>query len=146
MFVSQLRVVALGGFLLAGLVATGSAAPVPPERLKAEKELAVVAEKLHGSWGGGPCVGVITFRANRTYEWTGIGPAGERDEGGWGLIGDPAKPTLVMKCKTSDDPKRAGKTTEWKFAWLNEENVALVNTDKAALTSFARVKKESPAP
>jgi hypothetical protein len=130
--------------LVAIFAATGSAAPVPAERLKAEKELAVVATKLHGTWLGEPCEGDITFHANRTYEWTGIGPGGERHAGAWTLIGDPAKPTLVMKCMKSDDPDRTGKTTELKFARLDEASFAFELPDEEKPHRWA--KMESPTP
>jgi len=84
------------GLLVALVAVSGSTAPVPADRAKAEKELAAVAAKLHGSWRGGACEGTITFCENRTYSWTGIGPGGDCHEGTWTLRGDPTQPTLVI--------------------------------------------------
>jgi len=130
------------GLLLVALAGGGISAPVPLERAKAEKELAALAEKLHGSWRGGACEGMITFRADRTYEWTGIGPGGDRDNGVWSLRGDPAKPTLVMECKKSDDADRQGKTTERTVVRVSGEEFEFRHADATAARVFERVKPE----
>jgi hypothetical protein len=130
------------GLLLVAFAAGGSSAPVPIERAKAEKELAALAEKLTGSWRGGDCVGTITFRADRTYEWTGIGPGGDRDSGAWSLRGDPAEPVLVMECKKSDAEDRRGKTTERTVVRVDAEEFEFKHADGTAARVFDRVKPE----
>jgi hypothetical protein len=95
--------IVVAGVLVALLAPGGTSAPVPADRAKAEKELAAVAAKLHGAWMGGPCEGIITFREDHTYAWTGIGPGGDQHEGKWSLRGDPTQPTLVMECRKSFD-------------------------------------------
>lgn len=117
--------IALTAVLLAVLATGATSAPVPADRAKADKEFAAVAAKVLGSWDGGPCEGAITFRADRTYEWTGRGPDNESDTGVWTLRGDPAEPTLVMECKKSDSPARAAKTTEVKVASVDDERLLL---------------------
>ena len=131
----------VAGLLIAVLAAGGTSAPVPVERVKAEKDLVAVAEKLHGSWIGGPCGGTITFRADRTYEWTGIGPGGDRDSGAWSLRGDPAKPILVMECKKSDAKEREGKTTERKVVRVDGEEFEFKYADEAPSHVFERQPK-----
>lgn len=130
------------GLLLVALAVGGSSAPVPVDRAKDEKALAALAEKLHGSWRGGACEGTITFRADRTYEWTGIGPGGDRDSGAWSLRGDPAKPTLVMECKKSDDPDHQGKTTERTVVRVSGEEFEFKDADATASRVFNWVKPE----
>jgi hypothetical protein len=138
---TNVRTVA-AGLLVAVLAGGGNSAPVPVERAKAEKELAALAEKLHGSWDGGPCEGTITFRADRTYEWTGIGPGGDRDSGAWSLRGDPAEPVLVMECKKSDAEDRRGKTTERTVVRVDGEEFEFKHADGTAAGVFDRVKPE----
>ena len=128
--VSLVAVVALGA----------SAAPVPAERAKAEKELTAVATKLHGSWRGVACEGEITFHENRTYEWTGIGPGGDRHEGVWTLRGDPARPTLVMECKKADDPERKGKTTELKVVGVDDDQFEFKYSDTTKSRTFEKTR------
>jgi hypothetical protein len=141
----------VAGLLIAS-VASGTiapitlAAPVPAASAKAEKELAAVAAKLHGSWRGGACEGEITFRENRTYEWTGIGPGGERHEGTWTLRGDPARPALVMECKKADDPEREGKTTELKIVGVDDDQFEFKYSDTTKSRTFERAKKKSSEP
>lgn len=127
------------GVLVAVFAPVGASAPVPADRAKVEKELAAVATKLHGSWQGGPCEGEVTFRADRTYEWTGIGPGGNRHEGTWTLRGDPARPTLVMACKKADELALEGKTTELAVVRVGEE-FEFKRPDAAKPQTFERTK------
>ena len=133
----------LAGLLVALFAAAGSGAPVPAERLKAEKELAALSAKLHGAWRGGACEGRLTFRADGTYEWSGRGPGGDTDTGTWALRGDAPAPTLVLKCKTSDDPERAGTTAELKSVQVDDAGFAFKYTESSAPRLFERPKKES---
>jgi hypothetical protein len=144
-FVTPLRTAA-AGLLLAALAPGGASAPVPADRAKAEKELAAVAAKLHGSWAGPPCEGRLTFHANRTYEWTDRGPAGKRDKGVWTLGGDPAQPTLVLECKSSAEPDLVGKAAEVKLVRLDEETLAFKEPGAKKPKTFERAEKDSPAP
>jgi hypothetical protein len=114
MFVSAR--VAPTGLLVAALAAAGSAAPVPADRVKAEKERVALEAKLHGLWGAGPCEGQLTFRPDGTYDWKFRGPDGVTDSGTWMVRPDPAAPALVLACQKSDESDRAGKTVELKLA------------------------------
>ena len=136
MFVNA-RVV-LAGLLVALVAAAGSGAPVPAERLKAEKELAAVAAKLHGEWVGGPCEGRLTFRPDGTYEWSGRGPGGDTDTGTWVLRGDTKAPVLVLKCKTSDDEEREGTTAELKLLQVDDAAFAFKFPERAERSRFER--------
>jgi hypothetical protein len=140
MFLNALRVVA-AGLLVAGFAPGGPAAPVPADRVKADKELATLSAKLHGAWlGDEGCVGRLTLRPDGTYEWRFRGPGGETDTGTWLLRGDPAQPTLALACKTSDDPDREGKTAEAKLAKLAERNFELKYANSSQPQRFSRAK------
>ena len=134
------------GVLVAVIALGACAAPVPADRAKTEKELAAVAMKLHGLWRGVACEGEITFRADRTYEWTGIGPGGERHEGVWTLRGEGSRPTLVLTCKKADDPERKGKSTELKVVGVDDDQFEFRHSDTKTSRTFERAKKESSEP
>ncbi len=132
----------VAGVLLVVFTAGGRSAPVPAERLKAEKQLAAAATKLTGVWRGGPCEGTIALRADRTYSWTGIGPGGEAHAGTWSLRGDPATPTLALTCKEADAPDLEGTTVEAKFARIGDDEFELKETEAERPKTFRRVKDE----
>jgi len=134
--VNLLRV-AFAGTLVA---ATVSAAPVPAERAKAEKELAAVAAKLHGSWRGGPCVGCLTFRANGTFEWTGIGPGGDSKTGNWFVRGEALAPILILKCVAADDEEEKGKATEYKLVQMDAASFAFKYPEREKPQVFERAE------
>jgi len=141
--------IARAGVLFALAVGAGagaSGAPVPAERIKAEKELAALATKLHGVWIGGPCEGRFTFRADGTYEWTHRGPGGDTDAGTWAIRGDAQKPVLVLKCKTSDDSDREGTTAEMKLDRLDEMGFTFKSPESSAPMRFSRGTKELHGP
>lgn len=132
------------GVLAALVVMNTTAAPVPADRVKAEKEMATVVAKLHGSWQGGPCEGRMTFRRDRTYEWSGRGPGGESDKGVWILRGDATQPTLVMECKESDNPDRAGKSLEVSLIRVDDENLVLKYANEEQPRTYPRYVKGLP--
>lgn len=134
------------GVLVAVFAPVGSTAPVPAASAKAEKERAAVAAKLHGTWRGGPCEGEITFRPDRTYSWTGIGPGGECHEGVWALRGDPARPTIVMEYKKADAEECEGKTLELQLVRVGDTEFQFGCPRTSNPKTFERVKKTSPAP
>lgn len=111
------RAVALVAGLALAAGHPGTAAPVPAERvraeqaerdvrLKTEKELAVVAARLAGSWECLPCKGRLTLNPGGTYEWVDIADQGDlRHRGTWRLGGSADAPTLLMTCITARFPK-----------------------------------------
>jgi RNA polymerase sigma factor (sigma-70 family) len=105
------------------------------------KDLAVLERKLHGAWSGqGPCDGDLTLRADGTYERRRHGPGGNNSAGTWDVRWDALPPTLVLACKTSDDPAYAGKTVAVKLIQLDDKTLAF--TYPGSTTSrFARVKQ-----
>ena len=130
---------------VAVFAASGIAAPVPAERVKAEKELAAFATKLHGTWEGNRgCQGRLILQADGTYEWKFRGPGGDTDTGVWEMRGDTQSPTLSLKCKTSDDPERKGKTVDVKVVRMTEMSLAFKSPESAPL-EFTRAMK-SPKP
>jgi len=142
--VTALRCV-LAGSLLAALLtngATGSAAPVPADRARAEKELQALKAKLCGSWRGGPCEGCLTLRADGTYSWTEIGPGGDQHFGAWGLKGDPAQPTLVLKCAEADDKELEGKVIELKLLRVADAGIEFKEPGAEKPKNFSRVKTD----
>jgi hypothetical protein len=126
-----------------GLCAATAAAP--DRAAKAGPELAGLEQKLHGAWAGeGPCDGGLTVRADGTYERTHQGPAGTNSAGTWKVRWDALPPTLVLTCKTSDDPADEGKVTEVKLVQLDNDTLAYTHPDgprPAKPTRFARPKK-----
>jgi hypothetical protein len=140
MLVNTLRITLIG-LLGVACTVTGLAAPVPAERAKAEQELAGLAAKLHGTWqGDAGCQGRITFRPDGTYEWRGRGPCGEIDNGTWGMRWSELSPTLILKCKTSVNPARAGTTVEGKLVQLDDAAIAFAESAAAEPLRFSRKK------
>jgi len=110
-----------------GLVGTASAwsAEKPADAITALEKL------LHGEWDGlGPCDGEITFRADGTYQWRYVGPAGDTRAGTWDVRWDALPPTLVLSRKTSGDPPTVVKTFEVKLVELNKEALVFGHSDK----------------
>jgi hypothetical protein len=137
---------AAAGMLVALLAATALAAPVPAERVKAEKELAAFATKLHGTWDGNRgCQGRLILQADGTYEWKFRGPGGDTDTGVWEMRGDPQSPTLSLKCKTSDDPTREGKTVDMKNVRVSEPQLVFKSPEATGSLAFTRAM-EPPKP
>jgi len=135
------------GALVAMLAASGIAAPVPAERVKAAKELAALAAKFEGEWrGDAGCQGTLILQANGTYEWKFRGPGGDTDTGVWELRGDTQSPTLSLKCKTSDDPERKGKTVDVKVVRMTEGALAFQYPEATEPMTFTRDMKQPRQP
>jgi hypothetical protein len=130
----------LAGILAALAVMNASAAPVPADCARVEKELAAAAAKLRGTWVGGPCEGSISFRADGTYEWTGRGPVADGETGVWVLRGDPTRPTLVMLCKEADNPDREGKTLEVSLVRIGDKELVFKYADEEQPKTYPRRK------
>ena len=126
--------------LTLGLLAVG---PAWAEDKPGETPTAL-EQKLHGAWiGGGPCDGRITFQADGTYERRLHGPAGNNSSGAWKVRWDALPPTLVLTCKTSDDPAYAGKTLEVKLLQLDDADLVFQYQGQTP-SRFTRNKKADP--
>ncbi len=101
--------------------------------------LVALERLLRGDWDGcGPCDGEITFRADGTYQWRYVGPAGDSRAGTWDVRWDALPPTLVLTCKTSEKG-RVGKPFEVKLVELNKETLVFGYGGKTQ-TRFERPK------
>ena len=80
------------------------------------------------------------MQADGTYEWKGRGPGGDTDRGVWVVRGEPQSPTLSLKCKTSDDPEREGKTVDVKIVRVTEGSLAFKSPESTPL-EFTRAMK-----
>jgi hypothetical protein len=138
---------AAGGFAPGPGVPEGNparAVPAPPA--KAEGGPAALERKLHGAWEGqGPCVGGITFRADKTYERTLHGPGRNNSAGAWEVRWDALPPTLLLTCKTSDDPLYVRKEG-WKLTRLDDEALTLTHPGGRTTMRFSRRKKADEKP
>jgi hypothetical protein len=100
-------------------VLTSTPAPVVPATQPAGQgktgELAVLEQKLLGSWQGGPCEGNYTFHPDGTFELRRFTPGNNTLTGTWSLRWDALPPTLVVTCKTSDFKKNDPTRPEWEY-------------------------------
>ena len=83
-------------------------------------------KKLHGAWeaDGLDCVGDLTLRADGTFERQHYSPGNNKLTGTWEVRWNALPPTLVLTCKTSNDPDFVGKTSEVKLTQLDDETLA----------------------
>jgi hypothetical protein len=106
-----------------------------------KKELAALEQKMVGVWKGRiGCDGRLVFRADRTYELTGHGPAGDDSAGTWKVAWDALPATLVLTCKTSEIADEIGKATEVKLIKLDDKRLAFKYANKY-VGHYTRVKK-----
>jgi hypothetical protein len=97
------------------LIASAQAADNP-------QDAAVALErKLHGAWKGGPCDGEFTLQPDGTFERRHFSPGNYTVTGTWKVRWDALPPTLVLSCRTSDDPDAVGKTSEVKLIQLDDK-------------------------
>ena len=107
---------------------------------KPENGPSALEKKLHGAWKGeSSCLGDLTLRADGTYEKTRCGPGNNTFAGTWKVRWDALPPTLVMTCKTSDDPKAVGTKTEEELTKLDDK--ALVVASSGYTWRYSRMKK-----
>ena len=82
---------------------------------------AALERKLHGAWKGGPCDGEFTLKADETFERSHFSPGNYYVTGTWKVRWDAIPPTLVLSCRTSDDPDAVGKVSEVKLIQLDDK-------------------------
>jgi hypothetical protein len=82
--------------------------------------------KLHGEWKGGPCEGDWTFAPDGTYKVQHDSPGNNKLTGAWEVWWNALPPTLVLTCKTSDDPDhiKVGGKAEVKLIQLDDDALA----------------------
>jgi hypothetical protein len=95
---------------------------------KPQEPSVALEKKLHGAWEADDmdCVGDLTLRADGTFERQHYSPGNNKLAGTWEMRWDALPPTLVLTCKTSDEPDRfsVGKTSEVKVIQLDNEYLA----------------------
>jgi hypothetical protein len=88
------------------------------------RDLEALELRLRGLWAGRACAGNFIFRADGTYERQHYGPGGTNSAGTWQMPWDALRPTLIMTCKTSGDPRDVGRALEVRLVEVSD--VALV--------------------
>lgn len=97
------------------LVSCGPQASTQPATLTS------LQSKLHGDWkGDGPCQGQIVFRTDGAYARTHYSPGDNECSGSWRVTSEALPPTLLLSCKTSNNPDLRGKTEELKLLRLDD--------------------------
>jgi inhibitor of cysteine peptidase len=104
---------------------------------------AALERKLHGEWIGGPCIGELTLGADGSFKRRNYSPGGHDLTGTWELQWNAIPPTLVLTCKTSDNPDYVGKTSKFKLIQLDDGALAYqyAGTEDKNVYRFTRVKK-----
>lgn len=122
---------------VACLAAVAPAAETPANRQDLQ-------EVLHGVWRGGPCMGLITFSADGTFERRHYSPGNNEIRGTWALRWDALPPTLVMTCKESNDPSSfpAGKVWELKVVRLDAHIFEYAFSDEGSSTYKRTTERE----
>ena len=79
--------------------------------------------KLHGVWYGPACGGDWTFGADGRFEVRHYSPGNKEFAGTWKVRWNALPPTLVLTCKTSDDPAylKIDEASEVKLVELNDD-------------------------
>ena len=85
---------------------------------------AALETKLHGDWKGGPCDGEFRLKPDGTFERRHFSPGNYNATGTWKVRWDALPPTLVLSCRTSDDPDAVGKISEVKLIQLDDKVLA----------------------
>ena len=114
-------------------------------RVAAEKpasDPAALERQLYGTWTGtGPCDGGLTIRPDGTYERKLHGFGGNNSDGTWEVRWDSLPPTLVLICKTSDDPVYVGKQ-DVKLIQLDDQYLAFkYPSGQTTPVRYSRAKK-----
>ena len=111
---------------------------------KPDKNLSALEQKMIGEWmGRGGCDGRLMFRADGTYKLTEYGPAAADTGGIWKVRWDALPPTLVLTCKTSENPEEVGKILEVKLIKLDDKSLAIkyANQNGSPSGHYTHVKK-----
>jgi hypothetical protein len=128
----------LSGTALALLAAVAVAAPVTIDR---PPKGPAVEQKLHGEWKGqGPCDGSLGIGPDGTFERRHYGPAGITVAGTWKVRWDALPPTLVLTCKSSNDPDQVDKVCEAKVVELDDDTLAYQWPDAKKPVRYTRVR------
>jgi hypothetical protein len=106
----------------------------------ADESPAELEAKLLGNWRGGPCMGVLQFSKDGTFERRHYSPGGNEITGTWKLKWNALPPKLTLTVKTSDDPKAfpLGKVWELKLVGLDAKSLSYQIEGDDRSTSYRR--------
>ena len=103
--------------------------PVAPERM------------LHGKWKGPDCGGDWTIGSDGTFEVQHYSPGNNKLAGTWEVRWNALPPTLVLTCKTSDDPTVVGTKDVVKLIKLDDKELVISYPSSEFKWQYLRVKK-----
>ncbi len=128
--------------LLAVSLAFSTSAQTARTADKPKEPLVALEKKLHGAWEADDmvCVGDLTLRADGTFERQHYSPGNNKLTGTWEVRWNALPPTLVLACKTSNDPDFVGKTWEFKLTQLDDETL-VCQFPGGGTHRYKRVKK-----
>jgi hypothetical protein len=128
---------------IAALFAASLLPATPPPNVGgvADGRPVALERKLHGTWKGGACVGVLTLRANGTFERRHYSPGNNMLTGTWEVRWDALPPTLTLTCKDADFAGYVGTTQAVKLVHLDDDILAWKFADDKHLVRFERRKK-----
>ena len=107
-----------------------------------ENSPVALQKKLHGAWKGqSACQGDLTLRADGTFENANVGPGNVNLAGTWEVLWDALPPTLVMTCKTSDDPTVVGTKDVVKLIKLDDKELVVSYPSSDFKWQYLQVKK-----
>jgi hypothetical protein len=132
-----MRILSFAVILVSASVA--STAPLPADRLKEVPP--AVERKFIGEWEGkGGCVGVLTLKADGTYERRHYGPGNATLEGTWAVRWNALPPTMILTCTSASADVFVGNKLEVKVIHLDEKVLNFQASDEG-ITQFKRIKK-----
>src|SRR6187200_2697458 len=116
---------------IAALLAASMLPAAPPPTVGGEADGRPVAleRKLHGTWQGGACVGLLALRPNGTFERRHYSPDDNTLTGTWAVGWDALPPTLTLTCKDADYAGYIGTTVVVKLVQLDDAALAWKSAD-----------------
>lgn len=113
----------------------------------ADQSQADLEAKLLGNWKGGPCMGVIQFSKDGTFERRHYSPGDNEIAGVWKLKLGSLPPTLTLTVTTSDAPNAfpPGKVWELKVVRLDADKLIYQYPDNENSTTYRRQSLDEEA-
>lgn len=114
---------------------------------KADEARAELEGKLLGNWEGGPCMGVLQFNKDGTFERRHYSPGGNEVSGTWKLTLNALPPTLTLTVTTSDAPSAfpPGKVWELKVVRLDGDKLSYQYPETEGSSTYRRQTLEEEA-